>query len=301
MGEHDTLWAGLGDGVEVETTSLVARGLGRCRTRTRAIPTRTRSTAARSTSSQFAERERDADGRPRGTRRRGALLRRGRPAPDVRAAPRRPLSRRSRIGASSSSTTTACGTSRRSAARARRNCRRSTSTTRCCAGFQLDPGMDIDARSRAVSRGAGRAMIGPMRCSRPGAAPKRPSSRSRTSARSTPRSASPGTGCGRGRSSRTSRPFRRPERAYYEDFMCTTPHNPNNVDLEPRRAVPPHHARSRARCDVGAHRRERLAARSTRASTCSSRLRGGRRGTARTGERHRGPAGAPEGAALLDR
>ena len=78
------------------------------------------------------------------------------------------------------------------------------------------------------------------------------------------------------------------ERAYYEDFMCTTPHNPNNVDLSRDVLF--------QLTDAGeeppgrrADGRPRLAAARSRHRICSRR-RQPTPPTARAGERHRGPA-----------
>ncbi|MCK7523950.1 MAG: hypothetical protein MZV64_43165 [Ignavibacteriales bacterium] len=71
------------------------------------------------------------------------------------------------------------------------------------------------------------------------------------------------------------------ERAYYEDFMCTTPHNPNNVDLS-RDVL--FHARStpaQERAGPRAHGRPRVAAARRTPSTCSRRAGGRRRGARR--------------------
>ena len=66
------------------------------------------------------------------------------------------------------------------------------------------------------------------------------------------------------------------ERAYYEDFMCTTPHNPNNVDLSRDVLFPLAHAaeeRARRRAD----RRPRVAAAQSRHRPARVARRGRRR------------------------
>ena len=90
----------------------------------------------------------------------------------------------------------------------------------------------------------------------------------------------------------------RAERAYYEDFMCTTLAQPEQCGPQPRRALHPAHAREE-RQGPRTHRRWRVdAARSGHRSAGVERCRRGRA----TGfaERDRGPVRAPAGAALLD-
>ena len=92
-GEHDTVWAGLGDGIDVETTSLIARGWEMPYRHPR-YPDSSAINSGSVYQLEFADRERELARRPAAPRRvAGALLLLGRTAPDVRAASRRARTR----------------------------------------------------------------------------------------------------------------------------------------------------------------------------------------------------------------
>ena len=208
MGEHETLWGGLGDGVEVETNSLVARGWAMPYTHPR-YPDSHSINGGTVFQAAFDDRERDAAGRPPKPVGHGPLLHRRRPAPDVRAAHRHPVSPARARAAIAALTGTACGNCPRSAAPARPNSPRSTSTTRSSAASSSTPGWTSARRSRAwLARGP--ATTARRRSSKPGGSPRKPSSPSRTCARSTRRSGSRGTASGPAPSCRTSRRSPRP-------------------------------------------------------------------------------------------
>ena len=168
----------------------------------------------------------------RGARRRRALLLRRRPAPDVRAAHRRAVPAPDVAAARSCSRDN--GVRQLVAGR-----RHVPAGARAVQRQPRDPAA-LPVRSRAGHRRTTIARLARRWAGdelRAGAADGLDAGRGGDPgvpehlARSTRPSASRGTGSGRGRSCRTSRPSRASERAYYEDFMCTTPHNPNNVDL----------------------------------------------------------------------
>ena len=167
--------------------------------------------------------------------------------------------------------------------------------------FQFDPGMDIDGRDRAASRASGPAPTSRPRSSRPGALAEE-------AILAFPNICTLYSTIGFTWYRLWARPLRAEHRgdphgragAYYEDFMCTTPHNPNNVDLSrdvlfrldrTRRRPPGRRADGRQR--VGAARRGDRHA--------SSRVRPRASDDRSARQRHRRPVVAPARAPLLAR
>jgi len=227
MGEHEALWAGLGGGVEVETNSLVARGWAMPYTHPR-YPDSHSVNGGTVHQLQFADRERDlmSDLASRGAAAHfytavgphqlfAPLL--GIPYPGLTYRRLKLLHDNgvrhlSQVG----------GTCPPELAPFHVN-------HEIMARFQLDPGMDLDTEARRLARRwAGDdadALLEAWRCAE-------------EAILAFPNVCTLYSTIGFTWYRLWARPFvpnieaiPRPERAYYEEFMCTTPHNPNNVDL----------------------------------------------------------------------
>ena len=294
-GEHDTVWAGLGNGLDVETTSLIARGWEMPYRHPR-YPDSSAINSGSVYQLEFAERERElgAELRARGAAAHhyfsagphqmfAPLL--GVPYPTL-------TWRRLKLLHDNGVTTMANvgGTCPPGLVPFNANhdvLRR----------FQFNAGLDIDDAVASIASGWAGAVFGPIL--------QKAWSLAEDAILAFPNTTTLYSTIGFTWYRLWARPFvpnieaiPPGERAYYEDFMCTTPHNPNNVDLSRdvlfTLLTPEKSAQDLERIDAHVwlplnHAIDLLASCEADAAVA-----------ARTGERDQGSAGTPARPALLD-